>query len=79
MSFQSALQLAILNDSDPQIVKILLAHGANLDVMDPEGNNIIHLTIECKRTKMLDILLRCADERKFNLDDFNAEGSLTLM
>ncbi|XP_018569985.1 uncharacterized protein LOC108909987 [Anoplophora glabripennis] len=75
----TALQLAVLNDSNPLIVKMLLAHGASLEVVDSEGNNIIHLAIEWKRTEMLDILLRSADERKFNLDDFNAEGLTPLM
>lgn len=75
----TALQLAVLHDSHPLIVKTLLEHGARLEVVDSEGNNIIHLAIESKRTDILDIILRFADERKFNLDDFNAEGLTPLM
>ncbi|KAJ8917354.1 hypothetical protein NQ315_002376 [Exocentrus adspersus] len=75
----TALQLAILNDCSPQIVKTLLDHGAGLEVEDSEGNNILHLAVENKRTEVLDILLRFADQPNFNLDNFNAEGLTPLM
>ncbi|KAJ8930059.1 hypothetical protein NQ314_017188 [Rhamnusium bicolor] len=75
----SALQLAIFNDSNPEIVKLLLTNGASLEVTDTEGNNILHLAAEFRRKEMLDIILKTAEERGFSLDHYNAEGLTPLM
>ncbi|XP_063926962.1 B-cell lymphoma 3 protein homolog [Zophobas morio] len=73
------IHLAVLQDVDLDILKILLDHGADVRLSDPEGNTAIHLAIEHRRSAMLKLLLNGAKQMKFNLDVFNYEGFTPLI
>ena len=76
---QAPIHLAVLQDVDLDILKILLDHGADVRLSDPEGNTAIHLAIEHRRSAMLKLLLNGAKQMKFNLDVFNYEGFTPLI
>ncbi|CAG9820518.1 unnamed protein product [Phaedon cochleariae] len=73
------LQLAVTNMASCDVIDYLLSKGASLEAIDSEGNNILHLAIEYRRTDALASLLRFATERDFNLDQHNHEGLTPLM
>lgn len=66
-------------DSDRNIVDCLLANKARIDIMDSEGNNIIHLAVKYERTNLLPILLNAPIRSCNVLNQYNHEGKLNIV
>lgn len=76
-NFQTPLQLAIFNGSDPEIFEVLLHSGADASIVDTEGNNVIHLAVLHSNEQILDVLLQ--NVHVSTLDSFNYDGLTPLM
>lgn len=74
---QTPLQLAVFNEVDAKIIKVLLNYGGEANVLDPDGNNVIHLAVLHANENILQTLINNVDI--IPIDSFNYEGLTPLM
>lgn len=75
---QTPLQLAVLNEVDARIIKVLLKYGGDATILDPDGNNVIHLAVLHSNENILATLIHNVNNTT-SIDSFNYDGLTPLM
>lgn len=77
------LQLAVIHNSSPEIVDVLLNFGADVGEADGEGNTILHMGARFGRHQILKVILSHPVFSSVNnrplIDSFNFDGLTPLM
>ncbi|KAK9874383.1 hypothetical protein WA026_002730 [Henosepilachna vigintioctopunctata] len=73
------LQLAVIHNVNIEIIQLLLSYKADMSILDPEGNNVLHLAVENNRKDLVKLFLDNIHNSSMDIDQFNYNGLTPLM